>query len=546
MSADDNQNKSSDHGQLIEASEFQAPGSKSKTTSTSRSGVDGLNRGVLSTRADAPWWHSQFNLMLCVFGLLGIATLLFVVLTPAPQTSSPSTLISAAGEATINDAPVAAKTTEVDAPFSESQRQQARTDSQEILSELLEAKKLLEQKGVEDWAQDQFNAALGLAEEGDQFYQQQDYKNAISQYKSALSAMENIDELIPTQLSQRVAAGNKAINDGKAELAREEFNAALALDRNYIPALQGLDRVKTLNDVLSLLAEAAQNEQDYSSSDDIVDIQLAKAKYQQALDLDAKAEAAQQGIARSTELETDKNYRVAMSSGFNALFKRRYSSARLGFNQALQFKPGDPTAKSALRQSLASDQRTSLASLLRAAKQFEQREQWASALSNYETVLQRDRNQVPAKVGRIRTQARLDLDNNIKNALADPLTLSRGTARKEAEKILRDAQAINSKGPLLKEQITALDSALNAIDKTIKLALNSDSLTQVSLKKEGAKRVMLGKFNEKKLALKPGRYTLLGTRLGFHDVRTELNVLPGTSGVQNVTISCTDLIAEAG
>ncbi len=542
MSSEGNHNKSL--GQSIEATEFQAPGKPSQPESTQVQ--SGLNRGLLVSRADAPWWHSQFNLMLCVFGLLGLATVLFVLVTPAPTVVTESTLISADGEASVGAPAAAPEQTEQAAPFSESQQEQARADSQDVLSELLDAKKVLEAKDVSNWGEQPFNAALGLAEQGDELYQRQEYAPAIEKYKQAVEALDAINDLVPAELARRVSAGMAAVEEGKSELAKEQFQGALQLDQNYIPALQGLERVKTLDQVLALAAAAMVDEQDFANSDQLSDIQQAKAKYEQAIALDSQAEMVKASLQNATELETDKHYRLAMTEGFNALFARRYSAARSNFNKALEYKPEDNTAKSALRQSLASDKRTSLASLLTGAKQFEKQEQWASALSNYQTVLQRDRNQVGARIGRIRAQARVDLDRSIKKVLSDPLELSKDTARQAAEAVLKDARAIGNKGSVLTRQITALESSLTQADNPVKVSFNSDSLTRVTLKKDGAKRIDLGKFDIKKLALKPGRYALTGTRLGFRDVRTEIELLPGTNDVQALTIACNELIADAG
>ena len=181
-----------------------------------------------------------------------------------------------------------------------------------------------------------------------------------------------------------------------------------------------------------------------------------------------------------------------------------------------------------------------------AAARFEQQERWRSALSNYQAVLQRDANQVGAKVGRIRTQARLDLHTAIDNILQDPLALSLGSERERANKLLLDARTINNRGKLLTQQISDLENALKQADLTIKVALVSDSLTQVSLKKAGAKRIELGRFQSKNLGLKPGRYTLIGKRLGFHDVRKAVELMPNSTGVQSFRIACEQLVADAG
>ncbi len=546
MSSD--KDRAAPRGRSIEVSDFQAPvsdGLDNEVRSES-----GLNRGTIKSRLDAPWWHSQFNVMLCAFGLLGFSTLLFILITPPPAKFNESTLVSEQGEVSKGQ-PIALITSDSSddsqvAPYDAAQKERARTDSQDILSDLLDAQKALEQKGVSSWAKEQFDESLLIAERGDQLYQQQDYVAAIDLYKSALESLDRISELIPAEVSRRAAAGFEAISEGKSSLALEQFQASLSLDQNYIPALQGLQRVKTLDQVLQLLATAKLHEQDFDESDSLADIQLAKQVYQQAIDLDSQSQTARLGLEQVIELEVDKQFRMAMTEGFESLFAARYSSARTKFNAALQFRPNDETATSALRQSLASDKRTSLTQLLKDAKRFEKNEQWLSALSNYQTVLQRDRNQVSAKIGSILAKTRLDLDNSLKQVLVDPLALSKASNLERAQAVLNDARGLSNKGPLLIKQIAQVESLLNQLDTTISVAISSDQATNVSLKKVGSKRIVLGRFDVKKLALKPGRYTLTGTRLGFRDVLTDLELTLGTSGVQSFSIQCDEQIGDAG
>ena len=57
----------------------------------------------------------------------------------------------------------------------------------------------------------------------------------------------------------------------------------------------------------------------------------------------------------------------------------------------------------------------------------------------------------------------------------------------------------------------------------IAVALTSDNQTDVTIYRIGR----LGLFERKDMELLPGRYTIVGTRSGFRDVRRELTVLPG-------------------
>lgn len=533
--------------QAIEASDFVAPSAaQNAPLNASDDNLSPKASDLIVARGDAPWWHSQFNLMLCVFALLGVAALLFVVLTPPPSAARMNTVVSTQGDTSVGESAVSQAANDEAAPWDESRRKQARTDSQDILSDLLAAKKELESQNVAQWGEQAYESALALAEDGDEFYKRKDFVNAVKTYQSALDQMEGLDALIPSVLSGLVNEGVAAIDDGKTELAKEKFKEALRLEANHIPALRGIDRANSLNEVLDLLRAAALDEQNFSNTDDLENLNLAFSKYQQAIALDPRTDAAKDAVQRVSELIADKQYRDAMTQGFNSLFDNRYSAAKLGFSKALKIKPEDATANAAYRQSLASDKRSSLSSLISTAKGLEQSEEWAAALSTYQAVLQRDPNQVNAKLGKIRSQARKQLDQSIVSILADPLAMSRATQRALAEKVLADARAIKTKGKLLNNQIAQLESSLKQIDSTIKVSFNSDQLTDVSLVKAGSKPIMLGKFKSNKLALKPGRYVIRGTRLGYRDERKEIELRANGEAVQNFSIACTQAVIGSG
>jgi len=537
---------SSDQPQRIDAIEFEAPGAPAPASSSDRVGDNTFSStpSVLATRADAPWWQSQFNLMLCVFALLALAALLFIVLTPPPNAlQATSTVVAADGSA--STAPSTTDTEATQTPWDESRRAQARADSQDILSGLLESKKSLEAKNVKVWAPERYQAALDKAQAGDEFYKQQDYQNAIASYQSAANEMASLNNLIPEVLKGKIEQGRLAINEGKAELAKQLFNEALALDRNSVAALVGLDRANSLDQVLSILNAALGDEQSFASSDQLQDVQAAQEKYQQALALDQRSMGGREGLSRVERLINDKRFRVFMSQGYGALFVRRYSAARSAFSQALKIKPGDASAVTAYQQSLASDKSSSLSSLLKAAQGHEKNEEWDKALSNYQVVLQRDPNQVSAKLGQIRSRARNDLDRRLNDAIADPLALAKSTQKERVAALLNDARGITSKGTKLRRQITDIETAMRQADNPLNVTFVSDALTEVSLSKAGAKTITLGKFSNRNLALKPGRYVISGTRLGFRDVRQEITLTPGTQGVQSFEVRCDQAIATA-
>jgi tetratricopeptide (TPR) repeat protein len=526
----------SDNKQDIEAIAFDAPGASSAAKSSIETSYAPA-QAALAVRSGAPWWHSQFNLMLCVFGLLAFSALLFIVLSPTPVTQSLSSTVVTSDGATQTAAP-----TTGEAPWDESRRVQARTDSQDILADLLGVKKQLENKDVQAWAADRFQGALDSAQQGDDFYARQNFVDAIKSYQIALDQMVSLKGLIPGVLISKISHGNAAIDQGKSTLAKKIFGQALALDRNSIEALKGLGRANNLDRALDLLNSAQIDERNFASSDDLEDLQSATQKYQQIVDLDGSLSQASEGLARVQELIVDKQYRLTMSQGFAALFAGRNALAKSTFSKSLKIRPADAMATSAYRQSLASDRSSSLGSLLNNAKQFETQELWANAISNYQVALQRDPNQIGAKLGLIRSQARGDLDQRLLEAISDPIALSRTSQRQFATTALNDARAISKKGPLLERQIAQMETTIQQLDSTINVRFVSDQFTKVSLTKAGTRSINLGRFANKTLALKPGRYVVSGVRLGFQDVRQEVDLVPGASDSLSVTIQCDQVI----
>ncbi len=92
-------------------------------------------------------------------------------------------------------------------------------------------------------------------------------------------------------------------------------------------------------------------------------------------------------------------------------------------------------------------------------------------------------------------------------------------------------------------QIAQIESALESSDSIVKVNFLSDAQTDISLTKEGAKRISLGRFSSKNLALKPGRYILSGVRNGYRDVRQEIELMPGQSSIQSFNIRCDEPIS---
>ena len=75
------------------------------------------------------------------------------------------------------------------------------------------------------------------------------------------------------------------------------------------------------------------------------------------------------------------------------------------------------------------------------------------------------------------------------------------------------------------------------LDKPIRLSLVLDNATAVAIPSIG----QFGTFAKRDIQLKPGRYTVIGTRDGFRDVRRDITIAPGQES-QTISVSCSDPI----
>jgi hypothetical protein len=123
-------------------------------------------------------------------------------------------------------------------------------------------------------------------------------------------------------------------------------------------------------------------------------------------------------------------------------------------------------------------------------------------------------------------------------ALIDrPDRLSNPRLRDDAAALLQTAQQQPISGPVLRTQIARLTALLPALEKPVRLSLVSDNLTQVTIPSVGS----FGSFARRDIELKPGRYTVIGTRDGYREVHRDITVSPGEEYL-TVNVSCSEPI----
>ncbi|MBV8145140.1 MAG: hypothetical protein JO184_09045 [Gammaproteobacteria bacterium] len=244
------------------------------------------------------------------------------------------------------------------------------------------------------------------------------------------------------------------------------------------------------------------------------------------------APAAAPGAATASDA-----YAKAAGEGLAALGAGQLEKARRSFEKARALRPDGPEALDGLRRVEAARTSRALAARRADAEDLEDEERWQDALDAYDAVLLQDGTLTWAQDGRARAGARLQLGHSLQALIDHPDRLSVPRVRDDAAQLLQSAEQLPDSGPVLRTQIARLTALMPALDKPVRLSLVSDNRTQVSIPSVGT----FGSFARRDIELKPGHYTVIGTRDGYREVRREITVSPGEEYL-TVNVSCSEPI----
>jgi tetratricopeptide (TPR) repeat protein len=480
----------------------------------------------------APRW-----LIPALLGLLVLAALVVFWLPeqvgdrPAPtaETAAEEQAIAGDGGSTAGS-PAAAPSGPDITPWNEAQLAKLRKEAQDVLAELLDVQFALQERGVEQWAAEQFAAATKIAQEGDELYKQREYEQATARYRDGLAALEALQQALPDRVEQQLELARQAIESGDAEAGAAALDLATLMEQEnaQLPPLQ--QRLELLPQVQALLQSAAAAETAGNLAD-------AEEHLRAATSLDPAHQHAAAELERVAQAHVRQQFNSAMSEGYAALDDGRFDRARASFRRAAKLQPGSAEAGSALLEVDTAETAYRLATLKQRGAAFEQDERWQEAVDAYEKAREIDSNVLFAAEGMDRSGGRARLDKQFRAAIKEPERLSDQQVARATEAMLDQARKVQPRGPVLADQITQLERLLALANTPIAVTLLSDMETEVILYKVAR----LGRFQQHRLELRPGKYTAVGQRVGYRDVRREFTV-SHEGGVTPVTVACTEPI----
>ncbi|NQZ23748.1 MAG: hypothetical protein HRT53_17075 [Colwellia sp.] len=419
-----------------------------------------------------------------------------------------------------------------ESPWRESQLAKHRRDAQEILSLVLEKQKNLEDKKVTFWANETFEAALKTAESGDYYYRSQEFSSAMASYQNTLKQLINIEASIPEQFGEFLAQGKLALKENNANLAKEKLQVAMYMQPNDSKASSAFDRALVLDQVLALVKIGTVFVEDRQ-------YKAAKSSFEQAYQLDKRSVIVNEQLQQVNELIVDRDYSLAMSSGYKNLQGNKYNQALVFFNQAKQIKPTSVPVVQAIKQSKNERMQAKISLKFEQAQERIQQENWSKALDKYNEILLLDKSLLQAQIGILKSTARLTLSDKLNNYIDYPARLSNKNVYQQALFTKQDAMNIDHPGEKLLLQIKSINQLMIKVKVPLLVNIKSDNQTMVTLYRSG----QLGKFLAKELSLTPGEYTLVGSRDGFRDVRQAF-ILYADKSHPTIVIQCSERVTR--
>jgi hypothetical protein len=414
--------------------------------------------------------------------------------------------------------------------LSAEQQATLKKQAEELLAGLLTLQDRLTSLNAEKWAAEDWQRYQGLSEAGDDAFLANDFTAAVGNYSDAKSLGDAIVSRAAAAVERSFNAGEAALAAGNSELAIEQYDLVLTIEPTHSLALAQRARAEQLPAVLTLVhradGERARGE-----------LEAALASYREALALDPSWAPAGTAIDEIHREQRDAEFERLLSEAFGLLGDENFVDAQARFEAALAMRPGSREAQQGLEQAEQGAKLDQIALAEARGLAFERREVWDQAIALYRSVLESDATLLFAQSGLERAEARAGLDAKLANLIDNPGLLLTDAVLADARALLDTAAAEPARGPRIDGQVEQLGRLITLASQPIPVRLTSDQLTTVMLYRVGT----LGVFAQHDVELRPGTYTVVGSRDGYRDVRQTFTVRPGGS-LPPISVVCVEPI----
>lgn len=464
-----------------------------------------------------------------LIGGIIIGGVLIFALLPDPAPRQVAVPPAAGSNSAAAVAGTSATDEEIVAPFEAVQREKARKEAQEALGDFVKLQlRLEEQYQVEAWAKEAYDAAIATANQGDDRFLNADYEPSIEHYEAAREQLRELLDRAETTFKQAYNDALAAIIELDQAVAEKHVELALTLKPKDREARKLARRAGEIPKIIELDNDAKVLEEERQWVEALATLEKLKQVEPLFPGVDERLQTARSALS---EIE----FQNVLTQAFSALNARSYQSARKHFNQALALQPGNPVALGGLQQVQAFTEVRRIDQLRATAQTLVQNESWAEAIETFDAMLTLEPALQFARQGKADAEQAVSIEQILGRIIEAPEKLSAPKLFQQAGDVLVTAQGLGNPGPRMREKTAKVVDLLDVYSQAVLLKLTSDNATSVAITSHGR----LGVFSETSVELRPGKYTIMGSRDGCRDIRKEVMVLPG---IEAIDIRCEDML----
>lgn len=403
-------------------------------------------------------------------------------------------------------------------------------ESQTVAEQILRLQLELEDAAANIWASNELAAVSDELNQAEDLFSRGEFALALEIYNRLQKQLLALKQQSSEVLDKNLQLGDQALAQGDPETALAAWTIVTAIAPENPDYSAKLTSAENLPEAIALANRALMNEREG-------ELEAALESYRQASSLTDDWPVAAEGVERVAAAITQRQFTDAMSAGFVALSSKDYEAATADFAQAALILPDSTEPEDALLQVEQSQRADLIAGYQTAAETALADERWQDAIDSYDKALAMDNSLVFANDGLATARMRQDLETRLQRILADPASLQEDETLAEARQLLAEASRLEQQNENTRGMINGLAEVISTARIPFPLTIISDGQTQVIVYKVGN----LGTLGRHQLELIPGRYTIIGKRAGYRDVRHDLVLSPGRT-LAPITVACNERI----
>lgn len=390
------------------------------------------------------------------------------------------------------------------------------------------------------WAQKNYLRALALAKEAENLKLEKKYQLSEKKFRLAIS---QIDETLSNKdiiFKNLVRQADSLFIEEKLTQANELYLQAQAINKNDNEISRKIARIDTRDKVNTLYYSSMEKEKN--------------EQFKQAIELIIQARSIEPEYVKLknklTELESEKlkkEFNESISSLLEALENKNFSRAKKKLEIARKINASEPIITEMTQRLSAAINQNKIFVFLKKGAEQEKKELWQQANISYNKILAIEPYESQALVNKRRVEAFLHYNKLLDVIIAKPERLQNDKVLRKSKKSLQfvltelkhksELLFNKDKQPGLIKKISIVEQIIKNVSVKVKVKISSDNETDVSLYKVGK----FGKLLEKNIELRPGKYTIVGSRSGYRDYRKTF-IVSGSDELIEIIVQCRDKI----